>query len=166
MIKIFESERIDYVKVDPNLINDYIKMVNDPEIQKFISTIPFTVSFEDEMNWIKEKMESDSIIFSMIEKDTNEYIGNIEMMNIEDNKGELGICITKDKCDKHYGTEAINRFLDYAYNDLNLDEVYLNVHGDNKRAIKCYENCNFIIDAPGRHEGDYHMIHQKEKTND
>lgn len=166
MIKIFDSERIDYVKVDPNLVNDYIKMVNDPEIQKFISTIPFTVSFEDEMNWIKEKMESDSIIFSMIEKSTNEYIGNIEMMNIEDNKGELGICITKDKCDKHYGTEAINRFLDYAYNDLNLDEVYLNVHGDNKRAIKCYENCNFIIDAPGRHEGDYHMIHQKEKTND
>ena len=166
MIKVFESEKIDYVKVDPNLVNDYIKMVNDPEIQKFISTIPFTVSFEDEMNWIKEKMESDSIIFSMIEKDTNEYIGNIEMMNIEDKKGELGICITKDKCDRHYGTEAINRFLDYAYNDLNLDEVYLNVHGDNKRAIKCYENCNFIIDAPGRHEGDYHMIHQKEKTND
>ena len=166
MIKVFESERIDFVKIDPNLVNDYIKMVNDPEIQKFISTIPFTVSFEDEMNWIKEKMESDSIIFSMIEKSTNEYIGNIEMMNIEDNKGELGICITKDKCDKHYGTEAINRFLDYAYNDLNLDEVYLNVHGDNKRAIKCYENCNFIIDAPGRHEGDYHMIHQKEKNND
>ena len=30
------SERIDFVKVDPNLVNDYIKMVNDPEIQKFI----------------------------------------------------------------------------------------------------------------------------------
>ena len=166
MIKAFSSERIDYVKVDPNLINDYLKMINDKELQSFIGLSNMTISFDQEMEWVRENMKSDSTTYSMIEKDTNEYIGNIEMMNIEDNKGELGICITKDKCDKHYGTEAINRFLDYAYNDLNLDEVYLNVHGDNKRAIKCYENCNFIIDAPGRHEGDYHMIHQKEKEND
>ena len=166
MIKVFESERIDFVRVDPNLINDYLKMVNDKEIQSFIGLSNITVSFDDEMNWIKEKMEEGSNTFSMIEKSTNEYIGNIEIMEIKDKKGELGICITNEKCDKHYGTEAINRFLDYAYNDLNLDEVYLNVHGDNKRAIKCYENCNFIIDAPGRHEGDYHMIHQKEKNND
>ena len=29
MQKVFESERINYVKVDPNLINDYLKMIND-----------------------------------------------------------------------------------------------------------------------------------------
>lgn len=166
MIKVFESERIDYVKVDPNLINDYLKMINDKEIQSFIGLNNITVSFDDEMSWIKEKMEKDSTTFSMIEKSTNEYIGNIEIMNIENNIGELGICITKEKCDKHFGTEAIKRFLEYSYNELKLDEVYLNVHGDNKRAIKCYENCGFKITGEGKRPSDYHMIHQKENNND
>ena len=166
MIKVFSSERIDFVKIDPNLVNEYLKMVNDKEIQSFIGLSNIKVSFDDEMNWIKEKMEEESNTFSMIEKSTNEYIGNIEIMDIKDNKGELGICITKDKCDRHYGTEAIKRFLEYSYNELKLDSVYLNVHNDNERAIKCYENCGFVITGEGKRKSDYHMIHQKEKNND
>ena len=166
MIKVFDSERIDYVKVDPNLVNDYLKMINDKEIQSFIGLNNIKVSFDDEMAWIKEKMEEGSNTFSMIEKSTNEFIGNIEIMHIENNIGELGICITKEKCDKHFGTEAIKRFLEYSYNELKLDKVFLNVHGDNKRAIKYYENCNFVIDKEGKHPGDYHMTHIKENNND
>lgn len=167
MIKVFDSERIDYVKVDPNLINDYLKMINDVEVQRFISSnAPFTVSFDDEMNWVKENMENNKNVFSMIEKDTNEFIGNIEVRKTDDNKGEIGISITRDKQDKHYGTEAMNRIVKYSYEKLNLDEVFLNVHGDNPRAIKCYENCNFVIDGEGKHPGDYHMTHIKENNND
>lgn len=166
MIKVFESERIDYIKVDPNLINDYLKMINDKEIQGFIGLNNITVSFDDEMAWVKEKMTNDSTTFSMIEKSTNEYIGNIEVMHIENNKAELGICITKDKQDKHYGKEAMNRIVEYCYEELKLDEVYLNVHKNNPRAIKCYENCGFKITGVGKRPSDYHMIHQKEKKND
>ena len=166
MIKIFDSERIDYVKVDPNLINDYLKLINDIEVQKGISDkAPFTVSFEEEMNWVKENMEKDKTIFSMIEKTTNEFIGNIEV-KIEDNKGELGISITRDKQDKHFGREAINRIIKYSYEELKLDEICLNVHGDNARAIKCYESCGFVIIGEGKRPSDYHMIHQKELNYD
>ena len=162
MIKVFESDRINYVKVDPNLINDYLKMVNDIEIQKFIYTNAFTFSYEEELSWIKIKQEDKVPIFSMIERSTNEFIGNIEIMEIKDNKGELGICITRDKQDKHYGNEAIKRILDYAYNELKLEEVYLYVHGDNPRAIKCYQNCGFVIEGKGKHDNDFHMTHKKE----
>jgi len=166
MQKVFESERINYVKVDPNLINDYLKMINDKKIQSFIGLSNITVTFDDEMEWVRNNMVSDSLVFSMIEKSTNEYIGNIEIMAKENNVGELGICITTDKQDKHFGQEAIRRILDYAYNDLKLDIVYLNVHKDNPRAIKCYEKCNFVIDGKGKNEGDFHMTHQKEINND
>ena len=162
MIKVFESERIDYVKVDPNLINDYLKMINDKEIQSFIGLDNITISFDDEMNWVKEKMEDGSNTFSMIEKSTNEYIGNIEIMNIENNKGEIGICITTDKQDKHYGQEAMKRMTKYSYEELKLDEIYLNVRKYNKRAIKCYENSGFVITGEGKRPSDYHMIHNKE----
>ena len=162
MIKVFSSENIDYVKVDPNLINDYLKMINDKEIQKQIGLDNITVTFDNEMEWVRKNMQNDSTTYSMIEKSTNEFIGNIEIMNIENNKGEIGICITTDKQDKHYGQEAMKRIVEYAYNELKLDEVYLNVHGDNPRAIKCYEKCNFIIDGEGKRPSDYHMTHKKE----
>ena len=167
MIKVFESERIDYVKVDPNLINDYLKLINDVEIQKGISDkAPFSVSFDEEMNWVKENMENNKNIFSMIEKATNEFIGSVEIRIQDDNKGELGISITRDKQDKHYGQETIKRILKYGYEELKLDEIWLNVHSDNPRAIKCYENCGFKITGEGKRPSDYHMIHQKEKEND
>ena len=162
MIKVFESDRINYVKVDPNLINDYLKMINDIEIQSFIGLSNMTISFDQEMEWVRKNMQNDSTTFSMIEKSTNEFIGNIEIMNIENNIGELGICITRDKQDKHYGQEAMKRIVEYAYNELKLDEVYLNVHGDNPRAIKCYENCGFKITGEGKRPSDYHMTHKKE----
>ena len=97
MQKVFESERINYVKVDPNLINDYLKMINDKKIQSFIGLSNVTVTFDDEMEWVRNNMVSDSLVFSMIEKSTNEYIGNIEIMAKENNVGELGICIILDK---------------------------------------------------------------------
>ncbi len=34
---IFESSKINYVRVSRELINDYLKMVNNPKINKFIS---------------------------------------------------------------------------------------------------------------------------------
>ena len=167
MIKVFDSERINYVKVDPNLINDYLKLINDIEVQKGISdNAPFTISFDDEMNWVRENMQDDKTIFSMIEKTTNEFIGNIEVKKLDDNKGELGISISRDKQDKHFGTESINRILEYCYEELKLDEVVLNVHKDNPKAIKCYENSGFKITGDGKRPSDYHMTHQKEKKND
>lgn len=167
MIKVFDSERINYVKVDPNLINDYLKLINDVEVQKGISDkAPFTVSFDQEMNWVKENMENDKNIFSMIEKNTNEFIGNIEIKIEDDNTSELGISITRDKQNKHFGREAINRIIKYSYEDLKLKEVHLNVHKDNPRAIKCYESCGFKITGEGKRPSDYHMIHQKEINND
>lgn len=166
MIKVFDSERIDYVKVDPNLINDYLKMINDVEVQGFIGMSNITVSFEDEMNWVKENMVEGINLFSMIEKSTNEFIGNIEVRIEDNNKAELGISITKDKWNNHFGTEAMNRIVKYCYETLKLDEVHLNVHGDNPRAIKCYENVGFKITGEGKRPSDYHMIHQKEINND
>ena len=34
---IFESDNIYFVKINKDLIDDYLKMVNNPEVSKFIS---------------------------------------------------------------------------------------------------------------------------------
>ncbi len=154
---VFESENIYYIKLDEKLVNDYLTMVNDPDVANKISHKVRTYTYEQELSWVKSKLEENALCFSMLEKTTGEYIGNIEIMQIENNIGELGISITAAKQDKHYGTESIESLLKYAYEELNLDGMELNVYATNPRAIHCYEKVGFVRDGIGKTEEDIHM---------
>jgi len=158
---IFESENILYIKINESLINDYLIMVNNPEVQKGISRKEKIYTYEQELEWVKEKLNEDATIFSMIEKETNEYIGNVEIMKIIENVGEIGIVITPLKQNKHYGQEAMKSIINYALNIMNLENVDLNVYKTNPRAIHCYEKIGFIRDGVGKTEEDIHMIYKK-----
>lgn len=158
---IFESENIYYIKITELLVNDYLKMVNDPSVQKGISHKLKQYTYEQELQWVKDRLSQDACIFSMIEKSTGEYIGNIEILHINNNIGEIGICITADKQDRHYGTEAMKRFIEYGYNNLKLDGFELNVYRTNPRAIHCYEKVGFINQGIGKTVDDIHMVLKK-----
>lgn len=154
---VFESANIYYIKLSEKLIKDYLIMVNDPNIANKISHKICTYTYEQELNWLKSKLKEKAFCYSMIEKTTGEYIGNIEIKGIKNNIGELGISITALKQDKHYGTESIKALLKYAYEDLNLDGMELNVFESNPKAIHCYEKVGFIRDGIGKTKGDIHM---------
>lgn len=155
---IFESNRIKFIKLSKKLVNDYLDMVNDVEVQRFISHKRKIYSLDGELEWIKSKLEENAIIFSMIEKQTNEFIGNIEIMKINNNIGEVGIAITRKKQNKHFGQEAIKRLIEYSFNELNLDGLELNVYDFNSRGINCYEKVGFVIDGQGKTKEDIHML--------
>lgn len=160
--KVFESENIYYIKLNKTLIEEYLKMINDPEVSNKISHNPKTFTYEKELNWININLENNALIFSMIEKKTNEFIGNIEIMHIDDNKiGEIGICITATKQNQHYGTEAMQAIMKYGYEEMGLKGIELNVYKTNPRAIHCYEKVGFVQDGTGKTEEDIHMIHKK-----
>lgn len=158
---LFESERIYFIKLTEKLVNEYLDMVNDIEVQKFISHKRKTYTLDGEIEWIMKKLDEKTIIFSMIEKRTNEFIGNIEIIEINNNIGEIGIAITPKKQDKHFGQEAMKRLIDYSFEQLNLDGLELNVYDFNLRGIKCYEKVGFIKDGVGKTEEDIHMIIKK-----
>lgn len=158
---LFESERIYFIKLTKKLVNEYLDMVNDIEVQKFISHKRKTYTLDGEIEWIMKKLDEKAIIFSMIEKRTNEFIGNIEIIEINNNIGEIGIAITPKKQDKHFGQEAMKRLIDYSFEQLNLDGLELNVYDFNLRGIKCYEKVGFIKDGVGKTEEDIHMIIKK-----
>ena len=158
---VFESDRIYFVKLTEKLVNDYLEMVNDIEVQKYISHNRKTIALEDEIEWIKKKINENAIVYSMIEKQTNEFIGNIEIMRINNNIGEMGIAITPMKQDKHYGQEAIKRLIDYSFEQLGLDGLELNVYDFNQRGIKCYEKVGFVKNGVGKAEDEIHMSMKK-----
>ena len=141
---IFDSLNIYFVEVNTDLINDYLLMVNDENVQKRISVNRRIYTYEDELSWVKDKVNNNASVFSMIEKNSGAFIGNVEIMNIENKSGELGICITPKFQDKHYGSEAINRMIKYGFEKLNLDELTLVVFSNNLRAVHCYKKAGFV----------------------
>lgn len=141
---LFSSENIDFVQVSEELIPDYLVMVNDMEhVERFIGEVhePFTP--EQEINWVQKKLTEQAAVFSMIQRRSGGFIGNIELMDVSDAQGELGIAITAAKQDQGYGTEGIRRILEYGFRELGLKRITLRAYPFNARAIHVYEKCGF-----------------------
>ena len=141
---IFESENIIYVRPSFDLVPQYLEMVNDIEnVAKFIGERRTLLTEQEEIDYIKDKMDKDATMFSMLEKNTREFIGNIEFFNRVDDEAEWGIVITTKMQNKGYGKESLKRSVEYGFNELNLKRIYLEVYANNPRAIHIYENCGF-----------------------
>lgn len=141
---IFESENIIYVRPSFDLVPQYLEMVNDIEnVAKFIGERRTLLTEQDEIDYIKDKMDKDATMFSMLEKNTREFIGNIEFFNRVDDEAEWGIVITSKMQNKGYGKESLKRSVEYGFNELDLKRIYLEVYANNPRAIHIYENCGF-----------------------
>lgn len=144
MDAVFESENIIYVRPSFDLVPEYLEMVNDIEnVARFIGDRREPLSEKDEIDYIKDKMDNDATMFSMLEKDTREFIGNIEFFNRTFDAAEWGIVITTKMQNKGYGKEALMRSVEYGFNELGLNRVFLSVYADNPRAVHVYEKCGF-----------------------
>ena len=144
MNQVFESERILFIEPTLELVPAYLVMVNDIEnVAKFIGERRTLLTEQEEIDYIKDKMDKDATMFSMLEKDTREFISNIEFFNRVDDEAEWGIVITTKMQNKGYGKESLKRSVEYGFNELDLKRIYLEVYANNPRAIHIYENCGF-----------------------
>jgi|GEM_PF-291881 len=143
MTPIFTSNRIDFVHVSEDLVPNYLAMINDREnVDRFIGrTEPITA--EQDRRWVQKKLAEKAAVFSMAERTTGQFIGNIELMDMADGQAELGIALTARMQDKGFGTEAIPALVRYGMDQLGLSRIYLKAFPFNARAIHVYEKCGF-----------------------
>lgn len=142
--QVFESENISFVTVSEQLINDYLDMINDEKnFASYIGGKAKMFTEEQERQWVRKKLEEKAIVFSMIEKKTGRFIGNIELMHPDDSQGELGIGITAEMQNRGFGSEAVRAFTEYGFSQLGLNRIYLRTNPKNARAIRVYEKCGF-----------------------
>ena len=145
MKQVFESDHIRFVEVTEQLVNDYLAMVNDYEnVGRLIGRVQKTYDAEKECEWVHKKLEEKALVFSMIEKESGKFIGNIELMDPTDAEGELGIAITASMQNRGFGTEAVTALTEYGMNQLGMKRICLRANPDNSRAIHVYQKCGFI----------------------
>ena len=143
------GERIalrDYRTSDLDSIRQW---VNDPEITNTLSDVFLYPHSKNEsetfLNMIMEG-KSSTKSFVIAEKDSLEYIGQIDLFKLDwkNRFALLAIVIgRKEYLGKGYGSEAIRVLQKFAFEELNLNRIELDVYDYNVRAHKCYLKCGF-----------------------
>jgi RimJ/RimL family protein N-acetyltransferase len=98
----------------------------------------------------ENKRSSGSKYFRLRTIEDDELIGFVVIHSIEWNNrsGLLAIGIgEQNNQNKGYGSEALQLILRYAFNELNLNRVGLDVIGYNERAIRAYEKVGFVVEG-------------------
>jgi RimJ/RimL family protein N-acetyltransferase len=101
----------------------------------------------------QEKDNHDEVIFMIRIREDDHTIGFIGLDGIRWNHGDayVGIGIgEREFRGKGYGTDTMRVLLNYAFTELNLHRVSLNVFAYNPMAIRSYEKAGFVIEGKQR----------------
>ena len=103
----------------------------------------FTV--EQVQFFIDNSWTEDNVHFAIVDENDN-YVGTISLKNIDkkSKNAEYAIVTAKTAHGKGYAKEATNDILNYAFNNLELEKVYLYVSVNNTKANRFYQKCGFI----------------------
>jgi len=140
------------------------KWVNEHEIVKYLSNIfLYPQSEEQTRDFLDRAMSKEWKGFVIAEKETGDYIGQIDFVELDliNGVGEVGIVIGDlELTSQGIGTEALNIILEFGFNNLRLNRIELVCWSFNKRGQKAYEKVGFVKEGIRRQKlyrkGKYH----------
>lgn len=123
------------------------KWRNNPQIWKYTPYNPGRlITPEIEREWLINVLNcKDQRRFAICVQPDDKYIGNVQLLDINDVEAELHLFIGEpDYWGMGIGEAATTLTLDYAFHILNLSRVKLTVDKDNLTAIRLYKKQGFI----------------------
>ncbi|MBN1287592.1 MAG: GNAT family N-acetyltransferase [Anaerolineae bacterium] len=146
----------------------YTEWFSDPEFLRFIfPNVLRPMSYEDEMDWYENmRKNKEAYTFGIRTLEEDRLIGNCSLFRIDwrNRVAVFGIAVgDKSYWGRGYGTDAARVLMGYAFDELNLNRVELEVYDYNKRAIKSYKKVGFVHEGTRRQalfrDGVYYDIH-------
>lgn len=135
----------------------------DSEFRRLIDSGAARLSSQKSaQKWLEKAIEEQSVNqhwFSIRKLDDDKLLGNIDIYvyNWPGRDAFVGLGIgEREFWGKGYGTDVMRVMLRYAFTEVNLNRVTLNVFEYNPRAIRSYEKAGF------RHEGRERQVLNKE----
>lgn len=133
--------------MNPEDLETYTRWMNDPEVTVGLGNHSGIYSLLKEKESLEHMATSkDSVNLAIIDKASNQLIGNCGLMDINHlyRRGDLGIFIGEaDFRNRGYGTEAMALLLDFGFRVLNLHNINLKYFSFNKRGEKAYLKLGF-----------------------
>jgi diamine N-acetyltransferase len=119
---------------------------NNPLIWKYSRFDPkTTITLSTEINWLAESLKrKDELRFAICIEESHSYIGNVQLIKINNIDAEFHLFIGDTSCwGKGIGRKATELLLNYAFQEMKLQKVNLEVHKDNSPAIAIYNRQGF-----------------------
>lgn len=133
----------------------YVNWLNDKEINQYLESRFVLATTENVKKFIENIIQTtDTFFFAIIDKITNEHIGNIKLgpVNTYHKRGDIGLLIGNKKYwGKGIGTEAIALISDFAFNNLNLDKIMAGCYANNIGSFKAFIKCGFVEEGLFKH---------------
>lgn len=121
--------------------------VNDACLNsRMLRVLPVTQVEQEK--WYEDIVQDPSkIVFAIKTLDGEEHIGNTGLYHIDwiHRRAEFWILIgQQDFWRQGIGSDVVSLVQRYAFNNLNLNKLYVNVGVDNQEAIALYKKLNFV----------------------
>jgi RimJ/RimL family protein N-acetyltransferase len=153
---LFRGKLVRLAVDDPQIVAEsFSRFTRDTEYWRLANSNPVrALSSKAVKDWLEKNPENtrgDQFEFSIRTLQDDLLIGDVELDGVLWSHGDafVGIGI-REYWGKGYGTDAMGLILRYAFCELNLQRVSLNVFEYNPRAIRTYEKLGFIHEGQSR----------------
>lgn len=149
---MLENENIILRAIEPEDIDLLYKWENDRALWEVSTTIaPFSKYILKKYieNAHLDLFEAKQLRLMIVSKsDGNKTVGAIDLFDFEPYHGRAGVGILvyeKNDRQKGYASSALNLIIDYAFNTLDLRQLYCNITTDNISSKNLFSNLGFEI---------------------
>lgn len=124
------------------------RWVNDPEVTRYLSYVfvkPQTALNTEQFLQGILSGKNDGYFFVIADRETQEYYGQIDIFRVDTlgRCGEIGLVIAPWAWHKGYAREALGLIERFAFEQINLNRLYLEVFAENTRARDAYRAAGF-----------------------
>jgi diamine N-acetyltransferase len=126
---------------------------NDPSVWQISNTLTPFSRYTLEQYILSSHLDIHSarqlrLMIDLITSDkSGKTIGTIDLFDYEPlhRRAGIGILINKPNRGHGYASEALGLLIDYAFNTLQLHQLYCNISADNKKSLKLFQDHGFKI---------------------
>ncbi len=150
---MIEGKRVRLRAIERSDLPNFVRWLNDPEvIENLYLYVPMSLGQEE--NWyarvLQSPVEEQPLVIDVRLNADWVSIGTLAFVSINwhDHSSEIGISIgEKSYWNKGYGTESLKLLLNYGFQTVGSNRIWLRVYESNERGIRAYIKAGFV------HEG-------------
>jgi RimJ/RimL family protein N-acetyltransferase len=153
---LLRAERLYLRPAERGDIPRFVRWLSDADVMRNLAMrLPMSTPLEEA--WFERMLEAQGKTgyhFVICLLDDGRPIGTagLEGLDWENGSAMFGILIgEKDEWGKGYATETLNAICDFAFGELRIERVWLEVYAENTRGIRAYEKAGFRHEGTRRH---------------
>src|ERR1041385_4370831 len=121
----------------------------DVETNRAFLGYVFPINESSERRWIESLYAEGPrrrVDFAIVDRATGEWAGLTALTDVDHlhQHARFGILLKRDARGKGLARDAMRVFFDYAFRQLNLSRIWLEVLAENERAVELYQRFGFV----------------------